>query len=274
MKESEKRVLRLHLCGYGFEDTALLDSKLHFHPFWQMNLVCGGYACYRTSAGQRKILPGDVILAPPGVRHSLATEKDCGFCDYSFKFFPGEKFSAEQVIFSEPEMRESQLIWINALGDIFKSIVPPELIRRPVEFPISSDTPGIELIEELLYGFCRRLCDTGSSRESWMLKKIKMMVQSRKGRPVSVQECAKELNCSTGYLLSLVKKETGLSTKEIIDRERIKAARQYLAYSDISISALAEKMQFSDLIYFERFFRKYSGETPREFRKRSKENAF
>lgn len=269
-KSSERDFLRLHLCGYGFEDAALLGNKLHFHPFWQMNMVCGGYAFYRTAAGERRIQAGDVIISPPGVRHNIKTVEGCGFCDYSFKFFPGDEFSADQVIFSDPEMRKMQLVWINALGEIFKSIVPPELIRRPVEFPISPDTPGIELIEELLYGFCRRLCDKSNSGESWLLKKIKLAVQSRKGKPLTVSECAGEFNCSSGYLLSLIKKETGLSTKEIIDRERIKIARQFLAYSDITVSQLAEKMGFRDLIYFERFFRKYCGETPSAFRKREK----
>ena len=61
----------------------------------------------------------------------------------------------------------------------------------------------------------------------------------------------------------------GISTKEFIDRERIKTAKQLLTWSNISITHLAEKMGFSDLIYFDRFFKKYSGETPGAFRKRS-----
>ncbi|MBR2633553.1 MAG: helix-turn-helix transcriptional regulator, partial [Lentisphaeria bacterium] len=193
-------------------------------------------------------------------------------CDYSFKFFPGEEFSADHTIFTEPEQREQQLLWINALGEIFKSIAPPELILRPVEFPLSSDTPGIELLEELLYGFCRRLCAEGDTAGSWVIKKIRLAVQDRKGSAISVEECAEKLNCSTGHLRTLVKQETGSTTKEIIDRERIKIIRQLLVYSNISISEMAKKTGFSDVIYFERFFKKYCGETPRIFRKRSKEN--
>ena len=219
-----------------------------------MNLVCGGYAFYRTAHGRRKILPGDIILTPPGAHHCLETVKGCGFCDYSFKFYPGVDFSASQTVFSEPEMREQHLIWINALGDIFKSVAPPELIRHPVEFPLSADLPGTELLEELLYGFCRRLCSGNAATDSWLLKKLRLMVQSRKGRAISVAECARKLNCSAGHLRLMVRKETGFSTKEFIDRERIKIAKQLLTWSNISITILAEKMGFSDLIYFDRFF--------------------
>ena len=42
MEKSKPRTLAVHLCGYGFEDPAQLRGKLHFHPFWQLNLVCGG----------------------------------------------------------------------------------------------------------------------------------------------------------------------------------------------------------------------------------------
>ena len=150
-KSTDSNTLAIHLCGYGFEDPFLLDSKLHFHPFFQMNLVCGGRGYFKTAQGRRELLPGDAVLVPPGVHHALQLEKDCGFCDYSFKFFLRDNSFSNQdrVIFSPDESREQQLIWINALGDIFKSIVPPELIRVPVEFPLAPDTPGVELPQDL-----------------------------------------------------------------------------------------------------------------------------
>ncbi len=272
-KSTQNHTLSIHLCGYGFEDTSLFSSKLHFHPFYQMNLVCGGRGSFDTAQGRRELLPGDIVLVPPGVHHCLHLEKDCGFCDYSFKFFPGEKLDCGtgRTIFSPPEMRAQQLIWINALGDIFKSIAPPELISVPVEFPIASGTPGLELLSELLYGFCRRLCGNRNPQESWVVSKIKLLVQSRKGKPVTVEECAGHLNTSAGHLLSMVRKETGMTTKELIDRERVRIAQELLSWSNAPVSLLAEKMGFSDLIYFDRFFRKYSGETPRSYRKRNRQ---
>ena len=272
-KSTDSNTLAIHLCGYGFEDPFLLDSKLHFHPFFQMNLVCGGRGYFKTAQGRRELLPGDAVLVPPGVHHALQLEKDCGFCDYSFKFFLRDNSFSNQdrVIFSPDESREQQLIWINALGDIFKSIVPPELIRVPVEFPLAPDTPGVELLSALLYGFCRRICGGQNHQDSWVLTKIKLLVQSRKGKSVTVQECARHLNCSAGHLRYLVRRETGLTTKEVIDRERVHIAQELLTWSNASISLLAAKMGFRALIYFDRFFRKYTGETPGSYRKRNRQ---
>ena len=271
-KSTKSNPLRIHLCGYGFEDPSNFGGRPHFHCFCQMNLVCGGEGYFSTPQGEYPLRAGDVVFVPPGARHLLRLEKNSGFCDYSFKFFLEENAIQipECTVCSEPELRKQQLVWINALGEVFKSIAPPELIRHPVEFPLSSGTPGVELLEGLLYGFCRRICDSGNSRDSWILRKIKLFVQSRKGKPVTVSECAEHLNCSAGHLLTTLRRETGFSTKEIIDRERIAIAKQLLVWSDLSITGLAAQMQFGDLIYFERFFRKYTGETPGNFRKRSK----
>lgn len=267
-KISEK--LTIHLCGYGFETASPEPVRLHFHPFYQMNLVCGGYAAVYSKSGSRVIRAGDVVLFPPGVHHCMVPGNDCGFCDYSFKFFSGRELSVpERVIFTEPELRGQQLVWIGALGKIFHSIAPPELVKEPIEFPLAGDTPGIELLESLLYGFFRRVSEGDCSTDPPLLKKVKLLVQSRKGDPVTVEECAAHLHCSAGYLLSVLKKETGMTTKEIIDRERIRIAARLLMYSDLPVSALASRMKFSDLIYFDRFFKKYTGESPRSFRKRT-----
>lgn len=271
MEKSKPRTLAVHLCGYGFEDPAQLRGKLHFHPFWQLNLVCGGWTYFESSSKRYRLEAGDAVLTPPGAKHRLLPEKESGFCDYSFKFFPGEEFDEvpENIIVSEPEVRQRQLVWINSLGDIFKSIAPPELILKPIEFPLDASTPGLELLEGLLSGFCRRLCAGKNSGNSWILRKLKLFVQSRKGNPVSVKECASHLNCSEGHLLKLIRSETGRSTKEVIDLERIKIIRQMLIFSNAPISRIAENTGFNDIIYFERFFRKYTNETPSSCRKRS-----
>ena len=274
-KSTNSQPLRIHLCGYGYEDPANFNTKPHIHCFCQMNLVCGGEGYFVTPQREYHLQAGDIVFTPPGARHSLRLGKNCGFCDYSFKFFLDENSIAvpDKVICTAEDQRNQQVVWINALGEIFKTIAPPELIRHAVEFPLSGEIPGAELLEGMLYGFCRNICTKNSSNSSsfWMLKKIKLLVQKRQGGAVTVKECAEQLNCSEGHLLATLRKETGLSTKEVIDQERIAIAKHLLIWSDFSITRLARQMQFNDLIYFDRFFRKYTGETPGNFRKRMKQ---
>lgn len=264
-----QRPVSIYLCGYDSESGGEFISVPHAHHFHQMNLVHAGYVDFETDQGSRRLLPGDIVLVPPGQTHCLRPENHCGFRTYSFKFFLPEKSLnlPKTVVFTEPELRKQQLEWIRGLGCIFSSVAPPDLFQSSQEFSLAADTPGIELLESLIWGFCRRIDIGESSSDSWILRKLKLFVQSGCGKPVSVAECARHLHCSPGYLRTLILKETGRTTKEIIDLERIRIARRLLVYSDISISALASRMKFNDLIYFDKFFRKYTGETPRGYRK-------
>ena len=268
-KELEKPI-SIYLCGYDFDVGSEFISKMHRHSFYQLNLVFSGEAEMESSKGRRLITAGDAILIPPGEEHCLWIQSDSGFCDYSFKFFIKENKEdlPEYIIFTEPELREIQLVWIKALGEIFRSVALPELFNTAKEFPLDAALPGVELLEQLVWGFCRRIIAGANSEEPWLIRKLKLLVQSRKGAPVTVEECAGHFNCTAGHLLTLVRKTSGMTTKEIIDRERIKITKHFLAYSDISISHLALQMCFNDLIYFDKFFRKYTGETPRNYRKR------
>jgi len=270
-KELEKPI-SIYLCGYDFDVGSEFISQMHRHSFYQLNLVFSGEAEMESSKGRRLITAGDAILIPPGEEHCLWPRPDSGFCDYSFKFFVKENKEdlPEYIIFTESELREIQLVWIKALGEIFRSVAPPELFNTSKEFPLDAALPGVELLEQLVWGFCRRIIAGANSEEPWLIRKLKLLVQSRRGAPVTVAECAGHFNCTASHLLTLVRKTSGMTTKEVIDRERIKIAKHFLAYSDISISHLALQMCFNDLIYFDKFFHKYTGETPRNYRKRNR----
>ena len=266
------RPLAVHVCGYDFQAGSEYVSLPHSHAFCQMNLMVSGSGEFETSLWKQPLRPGDVVFIPPGAAHMLRPSPDGDFCCYSFKFsIDCESFGMpSHPVVTEPELRERQLEWVRALGQVFSSIAPPELFRRHQEFPLSPDLPGIEVLEGMLLGFCRFIGAAENSPDSPVLRKVKGLVQSRRGKAVAVTECAEYLKCSAGHLLTLLRRETGMSVKEIIDRERIAIAKRFLAYSDISIRQLADRMEFNDLVYFCKFFKKYTCVTPRDYRKRRK----
>ena len=57
------------------------------------------------------------------------------------------------------------------------------------------------------------------------------------------------------------------NAKEYILSLRHEKAKEYLKYSDLSISAISEKLGFSSVQYFVSFFQKREGYTPLIFRK-------
>jgi AraC-like DNA-binding protein len=71
---------------------------------------------------------------------------------------------------------------------------------------------------------------------------------------------------SADYFSTLFKKETGIQLKKFIDQEIYKTAIRMLKYSDDSIHEIAEKLGFSDQFTFSHFFKRVSGESPKQFR--------
>jgi AraC family transcriptional activator of pobA len=59
----------------------------------------------------------------------------------------------------------------------------------------------------------------------------------------------------------------GKSAGEIIRDRIMPEARRLLINTDISISEIAMQLNFQGNSYFTKFFKKYAGKTPEEFRK-------
>lgn len=81
-----------------------------------------------------------------------------------------------------------------------------------------------------------------------------------------VSEYAMEIGISANYLNRVVKKATGKSAGEWLDIARMSRAKTLLRDGSMSIADIAFDSGLSDQAYFSRFFKKYEGMTPSEYR--------
>jgi len=84
---------------------------------------------------------------------------------------------------------------------------------------------------------------------------------------VTLSHLAKELNLHQNYLSALFKKEMGLTFQNYISKLRIQEAKRLLHYSDYSILDIALHLGFKSQSHFTTLFKKYEGDTPKEYRK-------
>jgi AraC family transcriptional activator of pobA len=56
--------------------------------------------------------------------------------------------------------------------------------------------------------------------------------------------------------------------KRYLDRKRADYAQRALIYADANVSLVADQMGFPDPFTFSRFFKRVTGENPRDYRKR------
>ena len=77
---------------------------------------------------------------------------------------------------------------------------------------------------------------------------------------------AQRLNVSPKYLSSTVKRITGQSVSKYIHRHTVPIMKEYLENEHLSLTQIAELMNFSSLSHFSHYCTKHLGQSPSEYR--------
>lgn len=89
---------------------------------------------------------------------------------------------------------------------------------------------------------------------------------------INIEALAAELGYNTYYMTKLFKKETGMSMKEYILKEKTENAKILLETTNLDINEISDSLSFHSPSYFSTAFKKVTGYTPLEYRKHSKES--
>ena len=93
---------------------------------------------------------------------------------------------------------------------------------------------------------------------------LTMMYDSRTEREVTYY--AERLNVSPKYLSDTVKRVTGHSVSSYIHRHTVPILKNYLGDERLSLTQIAELMDFSTLSHFSRYCSKHLGQSPSDYR--------
>lgn len=78
---------------------------------------------------------------------------------------------------------------------------------------------------------------------------------------------AERLHVSPKYLSATVKRVTGHSVSSFIDRATVPILKKYLNDERLSLTQIADRMNFTSLSYFSRYCTKHLGQSPSEYRR-------
>lgn len=133
----------------------------------------------------------------------------------------------------------------------------------------------VEEIEELPYSYDsarkrRGLPDTETQgREfSKLTQDVVDYIQKHYTENITLRELADCFSVNSSYLGYLFKKETGILFNDYINRCRISYVKDLLKNSTMKIYEIMEKVGILDSHYFTRIFKKYTGMTPSDYRKK------
>ena len=114
----------------------------------------------------------------------------------------------------------------------------------------------------------REATDSHSDRTAYIVKQLMQLLDtgiSRTEREVCYY--AERLNVSPKYLSATVKRVTGHSVSSYINRATVPILKGFLDDERLSLTQIADRMNFTSLSYFSRYCTKHLRQSPSEYRR-------
>ena len=148
------------------------------------------------------------------------------------------------------------------------------------EVPDRMDDRHLQFYRELMGSLCLTMMydifeahaqqestDSHFDRAGYIVKQLMAMLATGISQTErEVRYYAKRLNVSPKYLSETVRRMTGHSVTSYIDRHSIPILKDYLNDERLSLTQIADLMNFTSLSYFSRYCTKHLGQSPSEYR--------
>lgn len=249
--------------GHDIQNKKHIDRR-HAHGHWQVDFISKGSVEMECDCKNFNLECGSGIVIPPGTRHRY-NYGDRTMSNWSVKFSINNltgKFKPMTL----PDNLENRIIH-KALIEYFSEAVPDSGKYFIYHTREESKNPlGIHLLCALIE---KNYSKTDKLTNMPLASRVSSIIHKNNARKITAESIAEKIGYSKGHLCCLIKKETGISLKAFIDRERFETAKNLLVYSELNISETAERLEFNDVFHFSNFFKRMSGERPGEFLKKA-----
>ncbi len=254
----------------------ILERKMPLmqHGIFTLIWVIEGKGSHFIDSTEYPLQGGHVFLIAPGQDHQW--QEDARFTGISCLF--------SQEVFDE--FHHTQVIQMAGLFNKEadkKQLTVPEnkevLLKQLAQILYSEahkDKHDLYIIHPVFMTFLYTLTSHENkkniqSEKSGQLNKLKILINEFYHKENSVQFYAQQLNISIKQLNTLVKEKQGKTVSNLIQERVLLEAKRNLILSHDSVKTIAYQLGFEDPSYFSRFFRRYTGNSPNQYREKLKQ---
>lgn len=220
-----------------------------------------GSLTYQTRLSRGTARAGQVLLLDCNAPHSYAAQ---GKCSFTFLHFAGAQ---SQAIYEEI---------VRSMGNLIPMASPNELHESIGEL-LSAMRHDHRLNEAdasaLIYSMLMKLMETSGASGAGgignpVVDRAIAYIQSHLGEKLSVEEISANAGYSASYFSHLFAEETGMSPYQFVVKSRVEQAQQMLKTTRHTVQEIAFQCGFNSAANFCYTFRKITGTSPHEFRRR------
>ena len=283
MTSREKNRLNFTLLNVGY---AVHNADWNFKniksPFARIHYVCEGEAHIILENEVIKLQSGYLYLTPAHVHHGY----DCigKLSLYYIHIYENpairssifDHYTFPKVIQANPLLQELiiRLHQINPGSAL--SIYDPKSYENPAELmksialqvasPFAREAESQAIIQLLMSRFLAGATNKIPQIEKRLIRVLDY-IDGHIHQPISIDQLADLTFLSKDHLIRLFKKHMKETPVSYINRKKIEKAQLMMLAEDSSIQELSFRLGFENISYFNRLFKKITGETPTSYRR-------
>lgn len=218
-----------------------------------------------TVAGQEHTLThtGDYILFTPGVRHTAVTNPSNLMHCYAFEFLLTHSEYGEQLT-SVPLPTVGRLVPADKVMNDAHDLARAWRVR-PLGYELRVRSLALQILYEIFQQHHLQDIDPHKIR---LVEEASRFIRANYQQKLTLADIAQSSTLSPTYFGSIFRRVTGQTPIEYLNETRVRVAQDLLTSTSISVSEAASEVGVEDLPYFSRMFKKYTGFSPSEFRRR------
>ena len=250
----------------------------HKHTFYHLVLFTEGSGTHLIDFESFEVKPNQIYFMIPGQVHSweFTSKADGYIINFSSSFFQSFLLRPdylENFSFFSDDVKDA-VINISR-EDISKIILLFEEILKEGQninkLNFSFDAIRVLLLQ--IFINIARISDRkphqlGNSYNHTLVKNFKQLIEKNYNTLKLPKEYAELLYITSNHLNAVCKDLYGIPAGELIRNRISLEAKRLLINFELSISEIAYQLNFKDNSYFTKFFKKQTGLTPEEFRKK------
>ncbi len=252
----------------------------HRHDFFEILFITQGKGVHSIDENKYDITPPCLFFLSPGQTHDIKLSEDVKgyiflFTSEFYLFDKRDKNRLLQLPYFFSPNKENPLILIQKEIDFqfFKSLFERAcyLISKQEAYVVESMSAILETILSTANEFYSAT-NLKPSKNQLLTKKFLMLLEEKYQENLPISTYADLLKVSPDHLTFVIKETTGKTSLQVIKDKQIVEIKRFLLFTDLTISEITAELNFADHSYFSKFFKKETGESPTEFREKSRKN--
>ena len=261
----------------------VFDANRHFsvkyphrHDFFEVLYLLKGSGLHVIDANKYEIKPPCVFFMSPGQAHKLELSNDIeGFIfiftadfyllnrsnqntliEFPF-FYTIHQDNPPLLLESESDIRFLESLFRQGVAEIRDAGESnTEMLRSILDLILTTCGARYQVIENLL----------NKGKGQILVKRFFHLVEENHQKNLSMSDYSGMIGVTPNHLTQTVKLLTGKTSSQIIKAKQLLEIKRLLVHTNLSVSEIANQLNFEDQSYFTKFFKRETGFTPIQFR--------